>query len=58
MQVYRCYSNNLKIYLMDNGLRYLVVAKDIVNDEKFWLFERNEKFEQLLQQWKDNSPKK
>ena len=43
---------------MDNGLRYLVVAKDIVNDEKFWLFERNEKFEQLLQQWKDNSPKK
>lgn len=43
---------------MDNGLRYLVVAKDIVNDKRFWLFERNENFEKLFEQWKDNSPKK
>lgn len=58
MQVYRCYSNNLKGYLMDNGLKYLVVAKDIVTDKTFWLFEKTDRFEKLMQEWMDNSPNK
>ena len=58
MEIYRCYSNNLKEFLMTNGLRYLLVAKDIKTDKTFWAFEKTEKFETLMKQWEVNSPKK
>lgn len=53
--VYRCYDGNLKDFLLKNGLRYLVVARDIKNsDAIFWLFEKTARFSLLLQQWKEH----
>lgn len=58
MEIYRCYSNNLKEFLMTGGLRYLLLAKDIKTDKTFWAFEKTEKFESLMKKWEENSPRK
>jgi len=58
IKVYRCYSNNLKEFLISGGLRYLVIALDIVTKKTFWLFEKTDKFESLMNQWQENSPNK
>lgn len=46
-----CYSVNLKKYLMNNGLRYDVVAVNPNSNKTFWRFERNEVLDDLLTQW-------
>ena len=55
--VYRCYSVNLQQYLTGHGVRYFLIAKDIKSDRTFWAYEKNEKFNILLQQWIHNNPK-
>ena len=54
--VYRCYSTNLKEFLMRNGLPYLIVAKDIKTDATFWLFEKTDFCVKLIECWEINSP--
>lgn len=56
-KLYRCFDNNLKEFLMSNGLRYLLICKDIVSDDKMWLFDENEEFNKYYKIWKSNSPK-
>ena len=58
IKVYRCYSNNLKEFLISGGLRYLIIALDIVTKKTFWLFEKTDEFENLMNQWQENSPNK
>lgn len=41
---------------MHNGIPYLIVAKDIKTDAKFWLFEKTEFCEKLIESWEINSP--
>jgi hypothetical protein len=48
---YKCYSVPQKEYLMRCGNRYELVAKDIVNDKKFWLFIKNERLNMSLEEW-------
>ena len=43
---------------MTNGLRYLLLAKDIKTDKTFWAFEKTEQFESMMKQWEENSPRK
>jgi hypothetical protein len=45
-------------FMAENDIRYFIVAKDIKSNKVFYGFERTAKFEQLLQQWIDNNPKK
>lgn len=54
--VYRCYSNCLKNYLAENGVKYILVAKDIKSNRVFYAFEKTKLFIRLLQQWEGNNP--
>ena len=46
-----CYSVRLKKFLMDNGLRYDVVAVNKNSGRTFWTFKRDDKLDSLLIQW-------
>jgi len=54
---YRCYSNPIKEFAMENGCRYVLIAKDCVTDKLFWLFERTDKFNNSLEEWKRQHPR-
>ena len=56
--IYRCYSVNLMQFLSQNGVRYILIAKDIKSDRQFWAYVKNDEFNILLQQWINNNPKK
>lgn len=56
--IYRCYSVNLMQFLSKNGVRYILIAKDIKSDRQFWAYIKTNRFNGLLQQWIDNNPKK
>ena len=56
--VYRCFSKNLKEFVMKNGCRYILIANDCVTGKQFHLFEKTEKFCELLKKWEANSPNK
>jgi hypothetical protein len=43
---------------MQQGLRYILIAKDCKTDKLFWLFENTDEFQRLMQIWEDNSPKR
>ena len=48
-----CYSMNLKKFLMDNGLRYEVVAINPNNNKLFYTFKRCKRLDILLNDWKN-----
>ena len=48
-----CYSMNLKKFLMDNGLRYEVVAVNPNNNKLFYTFKRCKRLDMLLNDWKN-----
>lgn len=56
VDVFKCYSKTFRNFLCDHGLRYLIVAVDVVNGKTFWLFERDEKFKELADQWRLTNP--
>lgn len=56
--IYRCYSVNLMQFLSQNDERYILIAKDIKSNRQFWAYVKTERFNNLLQQWIDNNPKK
>ena len=55
--VYRCYNCVLKDFLVENGIRYFLVAKDIVTNKKFYAFEKTNNFLDVLNKWEENNPK-
>ena len=56
--VYRCYDDSLKSYLYDNGIKYFLTAFDIKTNVQFWAYYKSHKFEELLDKWIKNNPKK
>ena len=56
--IYRCYSVNLMQFLSKNGVRYILIAKDIKSDRQFWAYIKTDEFNILLQQWINNNPNK
>ena len=56
--VYRCYSVNLMQFLSAHNIRYFLIAKDIKSLRTFWAYEKTDSFNELLNQWIDNNPKK
>ena len=56
--IYRCYSVNLMQFLSQNGVRYILIAKDIKSDRQFWAYVKTDIFNKLLKKWVNNSPKK
>lgn len=57
MDVYRCYSEKLKNFLLVNNIEYFLVAKDIVTNKKFYAFEKNKNFFDVMDKWEESNPK-
>lgn len=54
IRLYCCYSLPLRNYLIENGLRYKIVAKNPNSLKDFWVFVRDKKLDILLNDWTAN----
>lgn len=53
-RTFKCFSNNLKVFLMNRGLEYVGVALDPITDKTFWLFIKDDKLDESLSIWSNN----
>ena len=50
--IYTTYDLNLKEYLKEYGIRYLICGQSVTKPHNmFWVYERNEKFNAILNNW-------
>lgn len=50
--IYRCYSLREREFLKKNGIEYIIKCRDIKSLAEMWLYERNEKLNMLLDEFK------
>ncbi len=50
-KLYCCYSVPLRDYLIKNGLRYEICAKNPNTDNLMWVFIRNSDLDKFLCEW-------
>lgn len=51
VDLYCCYSINLRNYLKENGLRYKLAALNPNSKELFWVYIKDQKLDELLNKW-------
>ena len=49
--LYCCYSIPLRDYLLENGVRYEICAKNPNTDNLMWIFIKTSKLDNLLWNW-------
>ena len=54
VELYCCYSLNLRNYLYENGLRYKLAALNPNSKSLFWVYIKTEKLDKLLTEWSMN----
>lgn len=54
VNLYCCYSLNLRNYLYDNGMRYKLAALNPNSKSLFWVYVKDEKLDRLLNEWSAN----
>lgn len=54
VELYCCYSLNLREFLYDNGVRYKLAALNPNSKSLFWVYVKNEKLDKLLTEWSVN----
>lgn len=54
VNLYCCYSLNLRNYLYDNGMRYKLAALNPNSKSLFWVYIKSEKLDNLLNEWSAN----
>lgn len=54
VELYCCYSLNLREYLYKNGLRYKIAALNPNSKSLFWVYVKDEKLDKLLNEWSAN----
>ena len=54
IELYCCYSLNLRNYLYENGLRYKLAALNPNSKSLFWIYVKCEKLDNLLNAWSAN----
>ena len=54
IELYCCYSLNLRNYLYENGLRYKLAALNPNSKSLFWIYVKCEKLDKLLNEWSVN----
>ena len=54
VELYCCYSLNLREFLNKNGLRYKIAALNPNSKSLFWVYVKNEKLDNLLNEWSAN----
>jgi hypothetical protein len=56
--VYKCYSANLKQYLLNLNFKYDWVDINPINNKTFWLFTITDELSKALKEWSNNKPVK
>lgn len=51
VELYCCYSLNLRNFLYKNGLRYKLAALNPNSQELFWVYIKDKKLDKLLTEW-------
>lgn len=54
VDLYCCYSLNLREFLYKNGLRYKLAALNPNSKSLFWVYVKDEKLDKLLDEWSAN----
>lgn len=54
VELYCCYSLNLRDFLHKNGLKYKLAALNPNSKKLFWIYVKNEKLNKLLDEWSNN----
>ena len=54
VELYCCYSLNLREFLFSNGIRYKLAALNPNSKSLFWVYVKNEKLDKLLSEWSMN----
>ena len=57
IQLFPCYSLNLRNYLTSKGLKYKLAALNPNNHKMFWLFIDDKQLNKYLIEWKRTKPK-
>lgn len=54
VELYCCYSLNLREFLYNNGMRYKLAALNPNSKSLFWVYVKDEKLDKLLNEWSAN----
>lgn len=54
IELYCCYSLNLRDFLYNNGVRYKLAALNPNSKSLFWVYIKDEKLDKLLSEWSAN----
>ena len=54
VELYCCYSLNLRDFLYKNGLKYKLAALNPNSKNLFWVYVKDEKLNKLLDEWSNN----
>lgn len=54
VELYCCYSLNLREFLYKNGLRYKLAALNPNSKSLFWVYVKDKKLDKLLNEWSAN----
>lgn len=54
IELYCCYSLNLREFLYKNGMRYKLAALNPNSKSLFWVYVKDEKLDMLLNEWSIN----
>ena len=54
VELYCCYSLNLREFLYKNGMRYKLAALNPNSKSLFWVYIKDEKLDKLLSEWSMN----
>jgi hypothetical protein len=54
VELYCCYSLNLREFLYNNGLRYKLAALNPNSKSLFWVYIKDKKLDKLLTEWSKN----
>ena len=57
VDLYSCYSPNLKEYLVENGVEYIYSCRNNKTDRIKWIFIESDRLSALLTIWSNNKPK-
>ena len=58
IELYCCYSINLRNFLYENNLKYKIAALNPNNKKLFWVYIKDEKLDELLSKWSENKKTK
>lgn len=54
VELYCCYSLNLRNFLAENNLRYKIAALNPNSKSLFWVYVKDENLDKLLNEWSVN----